>query len=617
MEETVVRQAFVTSGKYRQERILIGRGADCDVVLEGTDLSRHHSEIACKGGKALLKDLGSTNGTFRNGARITAEEELATGDVIGLGSHLIVATLGPEQGGKPEVSLDWGKDAVPGGKKAAGPPPARLVVRTPDGRSLEFTIDKDEVTVGRTIENDFRIDDTTVSRHHARLRREGKGFVVEDLGSSNGTSVGGKKITGPTKVAPGAAIAFGAVGGRIVTGKGKVALPKSRLLLIVLVAVAVIIGIAVFASGGEEEGLGFKDLYNRGYVTKLIGVAETQLGEMSESDKMVFEVAQKTVAASQAAKDEKWPLALELGEEALRLAKEAGVRTVYAEKVVAEAKAAIEAFEADKEGRFASAMEEARVALASGNLDLAEGRSKDALSIKPDSADAAALLAQVTARKQEQRAATVERAKADYESGLAAYREGRGDDALRLLNEAATLASGVEEVSLASSAAELSGKADKVITAFKEAVSQEALGDLAAAVGAYRQVIDVAADPEVAYWKQATEAVARLAAQISQEVVAKAAQAQQLFDEGRKAEAYQLCEELLKLQPGDKKIISLRAAMDYEIEQNYKKGYWFYKEGDFDKAAEFFKSVIGLAPESHVRYNDAAEFLGKMGYPIK
>lgn len=617
MEETVVRQAFVTSGKFRQERIVIGRGADADVVLEGADLSRHHAEITVRNGKVFLKDLGSTNGTFLNSKRITGEESLTSGDVIGVGSHLIVVTVGPEVDGIPEVSLDWGKDAVPGKKRKAGAPPtARLVVRTPAGQTLEFPLDRDEVRVGRTVDNDIRIDDTTVSRHHAVIRREGNAFVVEDLGSSNGTSVGGKRITGPTKVAPGTAIAFGAVGGRIVVGKGKGA-PRGRLLLLALVVLAAVLGALVFMRGGGEAGIGLADLYNRGYVTKLIGEAEKKSGMLSEGDRRVLEAAKKLVAASQALKDEKWPLALQLGEEAVALAKAAGVKTAYAEKVVAEARAAIEALEADVESRFAAALEDARLALAAGDLARAETRAKDALTIKRESEEAAAILAQVREERERRRAAALEQAQSAYAQGLAAFKEGRADEALAHLREASALASELGETILAASADEAAAKVKAVLEAYNEAVSKEALSDLAGALAAYRKVVETAGDPEVSYWKQANEAVARLTAQISQEVEAKAALAQQLYDEGRYAEAYELCLMLLELNPGDKRIVSLRAAIDYEIEQNYKKGYWFYKEGDFDKAAEFFRKVADMAPETHPRYADAAEFLGKMGYPLR
>ena len=47
----------------------------------------------------------------------------------------------------------------------------------------------DDATIGRTEEADITIDDSRVSRRHARITRRGDDFMLEDLGSSNGTFV--------------------------------------------------------------------------------------------------------------------------------------------------------------------------------------------------------------------------------------------------------------------------------------------------------------------------------------------------------------------------------------------------------------------------------------------
>ena len=52
-------------------------------------------------------------------------------------------------------------------------------------------------------------DDTEISRRHARFRRENGSFVVEDLGSTNGTFVNGHQVTGPTVLKPGDEIKLG------------------------------------------------------------------------------------------------------------------------------------------------------------------------------------------------------------------------------------------------------------------------------------------------------------------------------------------------------------------------------------------------------------------------
>jgi len=58
-----------------------------------------------------------------------------------------------------------------------------------------FKMDKDEITIGRNNANDITIDNLAVSDRHARIVRDKTGYFVEDLESTNGTFVDGRKIT--------------------------------------------------------------------------------------------------------------------------------------------------------------------------------------------------------------------------------------------------------------------------------------------------------------------------------------------------------------------------------------------------------------------------------------
>jgi pSer/pThr/pTyr-binding forkhead associated (FHA) protein len=70
-----------------------------------------------------------------------------------------------------------------------------LVVRSGGGRSGEsFSLREGQTTIGRSPDCDIFLDDVTVSRHHAVIAgREGT-FVVEDLGSLNGTFLNRRRI---------------------------------------------------------------------------------------------------------------------------------------------------------------------------------------------------------------------------------------------------------------------------------------------------------------------------------------------------------------------------------------------------------------------------------------
>lgn len=67
------------------------------------------------------------------------------------------------------------------------------VLRGPN-EGARYLLDSDVVTVGRHPDSDIFLDDITVSRRHAELRRDDNGFSVHDVGSLNGTYVNGRRV---------------------------------------------------------------------------------------------------------------------------------------------------------------------------------------------------------------------------------------------------------------------------------------------------------------------------------------------------------------------------------------------------------------------------------------
>lgn len=88
-------------------------------------------------------------------------------------------------------------------------PSFRLVLKSGQNTGQEFSFDSDEVSIGRDLANSVVINDPEVSRHHARLYRQGANYVIEDLGSTNGTSVNGQRLVGPYILRTGEVITFG------------------------------------------------------------------------------------------------------------------------------------------------------------------------------------------------------------------------------------------------------------------------------------------------------------------------------------------------------------------------------------------------------------------------
>jgi FHA domain len=73
----------------------LGRHDDCVVRIKSSQVSRRHCELFDVGGKLTVRDLGSSNGTFVNGKRVTGQQTLKVGDELTVGAvTLRVATLG-------------------------------------------------------------------------------------------------------------------------------------------------------------------------------------------------------------------------------------------------------------------------------------------------------------------------------------------------------------------------------------------------------------------------------------------------------------------------------------------------------------------------------------------
>jgi DNA-binding winged helix-turn-helix (wHTH) protein len=84
-----MKQSFpLTDGEH-----IAGRDAECSLVIDGTTVSRRHARITVARGAAKIEDLGSTNGTHVNGARITGPTRLTPADKFALGSEVLQVRL--------------------------------------------------------------------------------------------------------------------------------------------------------------------------------------------------------------------------------------------------------------------------------------------------------------------------------------------------------------------------------------------------------------------------------------------------------------------------------------------------------------------------------------------
>ena len=91
--------------------VRIGRGSGNEIVVQDTQISRQHAEISQQGDQYFIRDLGSTNGTFVNGQRVTQLQPLHPGDQVQVGDTVFAFEAAPMGAGAPAaaapVATDW------------------------------------------------------------------------------------------------------------------------------------------------------------------------------------------------------------------------------------------------------------------------------------------------------------------------------------------------------------------------------------------------------------------------------------------------------------------------------------------------------------------------------
>ncbi len=87
---------------------------------------------------------------------------------------------------------------------------ASIVTLGPQDAGKVYRLDSGECLLGRRLDCHICIPDQRISRRHARIRREGDGYGLEDLGSCNGTFVNGRRIQGSSKLRHGDEVEIGA-----------------------------------------------------------------------------------------------------------------------------------------------------------------------------------------------------------------------------------------------------------------------------------------------------------------------------------------------------------------------------------------------------------------------
>jgi pSer/pThr/pTyr-binding forkhead associated (FHA) protein len=185
-----------------QPVIRIGRAETMDVVIDNVSVSRRQAEIREEGGAWVLKDLGSANGTFLNGQRISAEAPVRPGDEISFGKfsllfdRVVGEPVAAEPAGVRPTAEGGGTlllrpEEVEKLQRAAALKRHAQVQWEAGGQQGTYYLESAAALVGRTGLCDLQVP-AGGPRQHLLLVRGAEGFEVRNLARWRRMRVGGQ-----------------------------------------------------------------------------------------------------------------------------------------------------------------------------------------------------------------------------------------------------------------------------------------------------------------------------------------------------------------------------------------------------------------------------------------
>ncbi len=191
---------------------MAGRASTNPIQINDEKSSRQQFKIERRDGQFFVVDMDSTNGTRLNGARLTTPTALADGDIVMVGKVALTfriddnyeiknpstneSIIEPETANKvtvindPSLAKTVQSDAKPSARATGPVYVLRIVEGALAGKVVPLA--NEPLTLGRHASNTVQIDDEGASNYHAEISREAVGYVVSDLGSTNGTRIKAK-----------------------------------------------------------------------------------------------------------------------------------------------------------------------------------------------------------------------------------------------------------------------------------------------------------------------------------------------------------------------------------------------------------------------------------------
>ncbi len=150
----------------RHQSEVIGRHSDCKIRVPDSSVSRQHCEITATDSGVMIRDLGSSNGTFVNGKRVEGLMELNAGDALLIGKFVFVVRV---DGRPEEINAE---DALEDAQPISSTPKsvAKSAPKAPSGPSKgpppvpgrPSLLEGVESELDKELDREFEMDDSSV-----------------------------------------------------------------------------------------------------------------------------------------------------------------------------------------------------------------------------------------------------------------------------------------------------------------------------------------------------------------------------------------------------------------------------------------------------------------------
>jgi len=202
------KDSVISEYDLNQEETTIGRKPENDIHIDNLAVSGRHARVLMIGGKAILEDLGSTNGTFVNNKRIT-KHVLQHGDNVLIGKHTLTF-VNIEDAQKPqpqaeEAQIDPDKTMIltpqaraammPGGESKAPAMPlgaVQIIAGSLVGKSYDLSASL--TSIGKGDNCKIKVKGFTVGKQAAVITRRPTGYHITHLEGLAKPKVNGEAV---------------------------------------------------------------------------------------------------------------------------------------------------------------------------------------------------------------------------------------------------------------------------------------------------------------------------------------------------------------------------------------------------------------------------------------